>query len=160
MRALIRTSALALAALAMVAAPLESQAGPGGRGGYHHGHRGYHGGHGYFWGGIGLGLGLGLGTYYALSPWSYPYTYYYPDRVVAVPTPGYYDPGIAPAQPAAKAPPEPIVYPNRGQTSAQTEADRQACNRWAMTQPSAVADASVFHRATLACLEGRGYTVK
>jgi hypothetical protein len=157
MRALIRTSALALAALAMVAAPLESQAGPGGRGGYHYGHRGYHGGHGYFWGGVGLGLGLGLGTYYALAPWPY---YHYPDYVVAVPTPGYYDPGIAPAQPTAKAPPEPIVYPNRGQSSAQTEADRQACNRWAMTQPSAVADASVFQRASLACLEGRGYTVK
>jgi hypothetical protein len=153
MRALIRTSALVIAALAMVAAPLESEAFPRGGGGYrYHGYHGYHGGH--FWGGIGLGLGLGIGTYYALAPW------YYPNYVVAVPAPGYYDPGIAPAQPTAKAPPDPIVYPNRGQTAAQTEADRQACDRWAMTQPSAVADASVFHRATLACMEGRGYTVK
>ena len=75
--------------------------------------------------------------------------------------PNAYDVGIAPAQPADRAAaPEPIVYPNRGQSAAQTEADRQACDRWATTQPSAMADASVFHRATLACLEGRGYTVK
>lgn len=156
MRALIRTSAFALAALAMVAAPLESQAGPGGRGGGHfHGHRGHggwgHGGH--HWGGFGWGLGLGIGTYYALAPW------YQPGYVVAVPPPAY-DVGIAPAPPAARAAPDPIIYPNRGQTAGQTEADRQACDRWAMTQPSAMADASVFHRATLACMEGRGYTVK
>jgi hypothetical protein len=156
MRAFLRTSALAIAALAIVATPLAADARPGGRGGsYHHGHHGHHGwGHGYFWGGIGLGLGLGVGTYYALSPW------YYPGYVVTVPQPGYYDPGIAPSQPVARAPADPIVYPNRGQSAAQTEADRQACDRWAMTQPSAMADASVFHRATLACMEGRGYTVK
>ena len=159
MRALIRTSALALAALALVAAPLESEAGPGGRGGGHwHGHRGGwgHGG-GHHWGGFGWGLGLGIGTYYALAPWYYP-----PGYVVTVPAP-VYDPGVAsPPLVARSAPPvpEPIIYPNRGQTAAQTEADRQACDRWAMTQPSAVADASVFHRATLACMEGRGYTVK
>lgn len=156
MRALIRTSALALAALAMVAAPLESQAGPGGRGGgYYHGHRG-HGGWGYggpYWGGFGWGLGIGIGTSYVLAPW------YHPGYVVAVSPPAY-DVGIAPAQPVAKAAPDPIIYPNRGQTMAQTEADRQACDRWATTQPSAMADASVFHRATLACMEGRGYTVK
>jgi hypothetical protein len=29
-----------------------------------------------------------------------------------------------------------------------------------MTQPKAMADASVFHRATLACMEGRGYTLR
>ena len=157
MRALIRTSAFALAALAMVAAPLESQAGPGGRGGGHfHGHRGHggwgHGG-GHHWGGFGWGLGLGIGTYYALAPW------YQPGYVVAVPPPAY-DVGIAPAPPVARAAPDPIIYPSRGQTAGQTEADRQACDRWAMTQPSAMADASVFHRATLACMEGRGYTVK
>ena len=157
MRALIRTSAFALAALAMVAAPLESQAGPGGRGGGHfHGHRGHggwgHGG-GHHWGGFGWGLGLGIGTYYALSLW------YQPGYAVAVPPPTY-DVGIAPAPPAARAAPDPIIYPSRGQSAGQTEADRQACDRWAMTQPSAMADASVFHRATLACMEGRGYTVK
>ena len=69
-------------------------------------------------------------------------------------------PKASAAAPAAKPPPHPIVYPNRGQSGAQTEPDRQARNRWAMTPPSAVADASVFHRATLACLEGRGNTEK
>ncbi len=163
MRALIRTSAFALAALAMVAAPLESQAGPGGRGGGHsHGHRGHggwgHGG-GHYWGGFGWGLGLRdrhLLRAGAVVPAGYVYQ---PGYVVAVPPPAY-DVGIAPAPPAARAAPDPIIYPNRGQSAGQTEADRQACDRWAMTQPSAMADASVFHRATLACMEGRGYTVK
>ena len=157
MRALFRTAALAFAALALVAAPLESQAGPGGRGGGHghwHGHRG-HGGH-HWGGGFAWGLGLGIGTYYALAPWYYP-----PSYVVTVPAPAY-DPGVTSPPPVAatRAAPDPIIYPNRGQTAAQTEADRQACDRWATTQPSAMADASVFHRATLACMEGRGYTVK
>ena len=160
MRALIRTSALALAAIAMVAAPVDSQAGPRGRGGYYYGHYGHYGhpGWGYgvpFWGGIGLGIGIGLGSYYAVNPG------YYPGYVVTTVPPAAYDVGIAPAQQTTRSPvPDPIVYPNRGQSAAQTEADRQACDRWATTQPSAMADASVFHRATLACLEGRGYTVK
>jgi hypothetical protein len=157
MGAFLRISALAIAALALVAAPLAADARPGARGGWHHhGHHGHHGWRhgGHFWSGIGFGLGLGVGTTYALSPW------YHPGYVVTGPHPGYHDPGIAPAQPVARAPAEPIVYPNHGQTAAQTEADRQACDRWAMTQPSAMADASVFHRATLACMEGRGYTVK
>ena len=47
-----------------------------------------------------------------------------------------------------------------GQTAAQTEADRQDCNRWATTQRDAMSDAGIFHRASLACLEGRGYTVR
>ncbi|MBW8828393.1 MAG: hypothetical protein JF606_02960 [Burkholderiales bacterium] len=56
--------------------------------------------------------------------------------------------------------PDPIFYPRNGQSSEQIEADRQSCNRWAATQSNAMADAGVFHRATLACMEGRGYTVK
>ena len=43
--------------------------------------------------------------------------------------------------------PDPIIYPRNGQSAQQTEADRQECNRWATTQPSALADASVFQRA-------------
>ncbi len=72
----------------------------------------------------------------------------------------YTTPAPVPAAPpqATAAPPDPIFYPRNGQSAAQTEADRQACNRWATTQPSAMADASVFHRATLACMDGRGYT--
>ena len=36
----------------------------------------------------------------------------------------------------------------------------QECNRWATTQPSAMADAQVFQRAVAACMDGRGYTVR
>ena len=74
-------------------------------------------------------------------------------------TPGT-SPGMAAPGPAANAPPEPIVYPRIGQSPAQTESDRQECNRWATTQPSAMADGSVFQRAVAACLDGRGYTVR
>jgi hypothetical protein len=56
--------------------------------------------------------------------------------------------------------PDPIFYPNLGQGSATIESDRRECNRWATTQPGALADASIFQRATLACMEGRGYTVR
>jgi hypothetical protein len=80
-------------------------------------------------------------------------------RVVA-PPPGSEDAGRAPEQPAAKAAPDPVIYPRNGQNPQQTEADRQDCNRWATTQPAAMADASVFHRAVLACMDGRGYTLK
>ena len=67
---------------------------------------------------------------------------------------------MAPMAPAAKPMPDPIVYPRNGQPAAQTEADRVECNRWATTQPSAMADASVFQRAVAACMDGRGYTLR
>ena len=76
------------------------------------------------------------------------------------PPPVVYAEPPAPAMPPVKALPEPIFYPRQGQDAAQLEADRQACNRWATTQPSAMADASVFHRATLACMDGRGYSAR
>lgn len=60
--------------------------------------------------------------------------------------------------PASK--PDPIIYPRNGQSAQQTEYDRQECNRWATTQPAAMADASVFQRAVEACMDGRGYTMK
>ena len=56
--------------------------------------------------------------------------------------------------------PDPIIYPRNGQSASQTEADRQECNRWATTQPSAMNEASVFNRAVDACMDGRGYTVR
>jgi len=56
--------------------------------------------------------------------------------------------------------PDPIIYPRQGQNAHQTEADRQDCNRWATTQPSAMGDASIFYRAVEACMDGRGYTMK
>lgn len=125
--------------------------------GYHHGghYRGgyYRGGHhrgGWVLGG--LALGLGVGALIAARPWE--------PVVVQPPTYVYVEPPPAVGTPVPSKVPEPIVYPSSGQSAEQTEADRQACNRWATTQPSAMADASVFHRATLACLEGRGYTVR
>ncbi len=64
-------------------------------------------------------------------------------------------------QPVAAPPkPDPVIYPRNGQNAQQTEADRQDCNRWATTQPSAMADAAVFQRAVEACMDGRGYTMK
>lgn len=75
-------------------------------------------------------------------------------------------PGADGAQPAPAAPPappalpDPIYYPRNQQSAEQTEADRQACNRWATSQPQAMADASVFQRAVAACMDGRGYSVR
>ncbi len=92
------------------------------------------------------------GVYYAVAPGQ--------GYSVVAPPPGAdtVQPLPLPAPPAAL--PEPIIYPRSGQSAAQTEADRQDCNRWATTQPSALADAQVFQRAMAACMEGRGYTVR
>lgn len=156
MSARTKTLALAFAAMALACGSAEAQRYHGG-GGYYHGH-GW-GGSGFVLGGIGLGIGLGLGSYYA-RPYDYrPYDYVVVDRPATV----YYNvppvvSSTVPQQPVANSPPDPVFYPRNGQTAAQVEADRQACNRWATTQPNAVADASVFHRATLACMDGRGYT--
>jgi hypothetical protein len=156
MQAVFRTLVLALAALFASAGVADAQGRHGGRGGgyghYHGGHGGHGWGHGArVWGGV--GLGIGLGAWYLGAPW------YYPGYVVGVPAP-VYEIASPPPAPPVRAAPDPVVYPRNGQSAGQTEADRQACDRWAMTQPSAMADASVFHRATLACMEGRGYTVR
>jgi hypothetical protein len=144
---------------------------------------GYHGGGGYYrgggrgWGGAGWaigGLGIGLGiaalssSYYAPGYYGYPYGYgygapvYYTSPVVA--DPGYVDPGVEQAPPpvnqSRSSNPAPIFYPRSGQSASQTERDRQECNRWATTQQDAMNDANVFQRATLACMDGRGYTVR
>jgi hypothetical protein len=134
------------------------------------GHRGFWPGP--FWGGIGLGLGIGAIGYYGAYPYyGYPYYgdpyygYYY-DAPEVVVTPSYDAVGPAPgartgqAVPPATRAAEPIYYPKNGQSAATAESDRRECNRWATTQPGAMADASIFQRATFACMEGRGYTVK
>ncbi len=56
--------------------------------------------------------------------------------------------------------PEPTVESRHGQDAQQLEADRRDCDRWATTQPAAMADADVFHRVVAVCLDGRGYTVR
>jgi hypothetical protein len=72
-------------------------------------------------------------------------------------------PAVVQAPPPVVVPapkPDPIIYPRNGQDANRTEFDRQECNRWATTQPSAVADASVFQRAVEACMDGRGYSMR
>jgi hypothetical protein len=149
-----RTLAVCFAALlfAMGSAPATAQGRHGGHGGGHHSWH-EHGSWrpGLFWGGV--GIGLGLGSYY-YGPWPRGYI------VAEQPAVTYYDAPPVPREPVAAAAPDPIFYPRNGQSPAQAETDRQACNRWATTQPRAMADASIFHRATLACMEGHGYVVR
>ncbi len=93
-------------------------------------------------------------------PWGPHWVVVAPPVGVAVPVYAA-SPAEAPAAvAAAPAKPDPVIYPRNGQDAARTELDRQECNRWATTQPAAVADASVFQRAVEACMEGRGYTMK
>jgi hypothetical protein len=66
----------------------------------------------------------------------------------------------AAAPPPAPRRPDPVITPRNGQGAAQTEYDRQQCNRWATTLPAAMAEASVFQRAVQACMDGRGYSMK
>lgn len=110
--------------------------------GYHQGGRfyGHHPQRGYWHGGIGFTV---------LAPLLLaPPVYDGQPHVMAAP------------QPAAAPGPDPVIYPRNGQDAQQTEFDRQDCNRWATTQPAALADAGVFHRAVVACMDGRGYTLK
>jgi hypothetical protein len=139
--------------LALAAAPADAH----GRGGY------YYGGPGPFWGGVAVGVGIGFASspYYYGRPW-YPG---YPGYVLVEPAPVYVRearpvPAVPAPEPVAKAAPDPIFYPRNAQSAAQTEADRVECNRWATTQQSAMTDASVFQRATYACMEGRGYVIR
>ena len=148
------STAVAVAVLLVTLAPLDAEAYR--RGGHgHHGHRG----HGPGWGAVGWGLGLGVGLgWLAGSHRGHGYDHGYrwgPSLYSNVYTPGY-----VVVEPVAKAAPEPIIYPRSGQSVQQTEADRQDCNRWATTQPSAMADSSVFNRATDACMDARGYTLR
>ena len=153
--------AVAFAALSLCAGAAQAQGRHGSRvviAPTFHGHIGPGYGHwraGRVWGGLSIGFGAPFYAYpyypYA-SPW-------YGSTMLVAPPPAYAEPAPMPV-PAAKAPPDPIIYPRNAQSPAQTEADRQDCNRWATTQQSAMSDASVFHRATIACMEGRGYTVR
>jgi len=133
--------------------------------------RGYWG-PGPFWGGLGLGLSIGaIGYYGAYGAYgAYDEYYPYPGVVVAPATPGYVvvDPAagdrvvrsVPQPVPLVSRAPDPIFYPKSGQSAAKTESDRQDCNRWATTQTGAMSDASIFQRATFACMEGRGYSVR
>ena len=168
-RTVRRSLAIAVGALALACGGV-AQAAPGGwhggGGGWHGGGGGWHGGgHVVYRGGWGFdpfwGFGLGLGLAALATP-----AYYDAPGVVYVNPPVYYPPAPVYAQPAptyapqAPAMADPIFYPRNGQSAAQVEADRQDCNRWATTQPKAMADASIFQRATFACMDGRGYSAR
>lgn len=170
--------ALAFASMALAAGSAQAQS-HGSRGGYH----GYYGGHGYLggghyaprygyrrggngwvWGGIGLGLGLGVASYYA-SPWDGSYGYSDPGYVVVNPPVVYEAPQTVYSQPVYSRPvparsPQPVIYPRNGQSAAKMDSDANACSEWAGQQPNATTDGSVFQRATQACMDARGYTVR
>ena len=84
------------------------------------------------------------GIYYAQAPQGF--------LVVDAPA------GVEGAQPLP-APPASIIYPRLGQSTAQAEADRAACNDWTASQ-GANRDPVTFQRAFEACMEGRGYVVR
>lgn len=118
-------------------------------------------------GAVSVQIGGGHGSYWrhgqhGYRPWSHgggvgwllvapPLVFALDQQVVGAP---------AAVLPAAPSRPDPVIYPRNGQDAQQTEVDRQQCNRWATTQPAALADAGVFHRAVEACMDGRGYTLK
>ena len=161
-RTLRHSLAIAAGALALAFGGA-AQAAPGGwhGGGWHGGyHVGYRGGWGFdpFWGfGVGLGIAALAAPVYYDAPLYYPAPpVYYPSGTVYV----QQAPVQQAAAPAQSSAPEPIFYPRNGQPAAQVEADRRACNSWATTQPNAMNDASIFQRATLACMDGRGYTAR
>jgi hypothetical protein len=132
---------IALLTLAMAAVPMQAQSRPGG---WHHHHRGH--AHWHF--GLGIGFGLGMPVY--------PYGAY-PGHVIVEPVPAR---AMPESMSLAPSPPDPVFTPRNGQDAARTEGDHQACSRLATTQPSAMADAGVFHQTVLACMESRGYSVR
>ncbi|MCF8203897.1 MAG: hypothetical protein K9J82_02395 [Methylotenera sp.] len=118
---------------------------------HHHHHRG-----------PGLG-GLVVGLAVALPLIALAHQAERPAEVVYVPPPAPLPPPVvvAPAPVyAAPSRPVPVIYPRHGQSPAQTEFDQRECNRWATSQPAAMADSSVFNRAVDACMDGRGYTLR
>lgn len=119
---------------------------------------------GHWHGGWGPRVGVGIG--FAAPIYVGPYDGYYGPAYGSYYAPAYGAPVVvAPpvvyeSGPVPMTQPEPVIYPRNGQSAARMETDRRECNRWAIGQPNAMGDASVFHRATLACMEGRGYTVR
>ncbi|HEY4066225.1 MAG TPA: hypothetical protein VGM74_04955 [Burkholderiaceae bacterium] len=118
------------------------------------GYGGYRGGPRYGWGGAGWGLGLGVGLGAAYYGWPYYGAYPYP-----------YDPSYVVASPPMTDESDgsggpPLIYPRNGQTTAQTNADSNACSQWAGAQPNATTDPSIFQRGFGACMDGRGYNIR
>jgi hypothetical protein len=153
---MLNASCTLIVALALLAtsAPAEAHGRRGGAAiGLHHGHHGHHGHwRSGFWGGVGLGIALWpyhgdrFGGYYGYSG----------PVIVGPPRP----PDPRDAVSAAPSAPDPVFVAPSGEDAARTESDRQACNRWVATQSAVLRDAQVFHRMSLACMQGRGYSVQ
>jgi hypothetical protein len=127
------------------AAPARANVGVGVGVGHHHHH------HGHWRWGVGVGVGFGV------WPYAYPaYPYGWTPGYVVVEPPVAYERRVI-AEPAL---PAPVFTPKSGQSPTQLEADRRQCDREAMASPAAMADATVFHRIVLVCMENRGYTVR
>lgn len=109
-------------------------------------------GYGHWRGGrAGIGIGFGVPVY------AYPQVIYGAPVLVA---PARVVSGDAWQAPAPMAAPDPVFIPRQGQSANRIEADRQECNRWAIGQPGAMPDARIFHNATLACMESKGYAIR
>jgi hypothetical protein len=52
-----------------------------------------------------------------------------------------------------------FAYPANGQSDQQQQQDRAACDQWAAAQAGS-AGGEDFHRAVIACFEGRGYSAR
>ena len=54
-----------------------------------------------------------------------------------------------------------FMYPKNGQSAEQQASDKAECQRWASEQAGQVAqNPSDYHRAMVACVEGRGYSAR
>lgn len=144
----MNTLARTLIATTLIATTALASAGP--RYGHHqrHYHHHHHRGSGLDALAVGLAVTVPL-IALAHQAERAPEVVYVPPAPLPPPAPVY-----APSRPA------PVIYPRQGQDNVQLEHDSRACNRWATTQPAAMADASVFHRAVEACMDGRGYTLR
>lgn len=142
------------------------------RGGYGYGYRG---GYGYGCCGWGWPGGLFLATlplYYSTWWWGgLPYYYAYNNYYVWNPDVAQYQSVAPPAGMTSQGPPgtgaargaDLFAYPKNGQSQEQQARDRQECRDWAATQTGNGAPAQgseVSVRAQVACLEGRGYSVR
>lgn len=135
-----------------------------GTGGYY---GNWYGGYRPYWGGVGVGVAIGAPYYYPYryapyyGGYGYGYGGYGGSWVVPAPVPPAAPVAYAqPVPPAAPMAPAPTLVPRNGQSAAQTDLDRRECDRWAVSQPAAMADAQVFHRITLACMDARGYSAR
>jgi len=137
----------------LIVATLAAATGAASAGPRYYGPRHHHHHHG----GVGLG-GLVLGLAIAVPLIALAHEADRAPDVVYVPPPTPLPPPAPVVHAPARA--EPVIYPRNGQNNVQLEADRRDCNRWATTQPAAMADAGVFNRAVEACMDGRGYTLR